>query len=36
MTIQAKARNLFKAVKGKYSDPNVKFLAEWLYDVASL
>jgi hypothetical protein len=27
MTIQAKARSLFKAAKEKYSDPNVKFLA---------
>jgi hypothetical protein len=27
MTIQAKARSLFEAVKGKYNDPNTKFVA---------
>jgi hypothetical protein len=26
MMIQAKATSLFKAVKGKYSDPNAKFV----------
>jgi hypothetical protein len=26
MTVQAKARSLFEAVEGKYSDPNVTFL----------